>query len=275
MRNETSRFAVEQLEGRRLLSVAPYLFVSDSTAFEGNVGPRNALVTVRLSHASHKTVSVDFRTQDGTARAGGDYQAMSGTLKFAPGETRKTIAVPMYGDRVIEPNETFFVFITRARGANVADGIEGRGMVTIVDDDDLRVSIESAAAAEGNAGTTLFNFTVRLSAPADDPVTVNYATADDTATTAGGDYLGTSGTVTFAPGETATTITVAVLGDTTAEEHEGFRVILSGVSANASLSSEWAAYGSIQDDDGYYGEDDGGGGYYTDPWSYWPGYYWY
>ena len=272
MRNEMSRFAVEQLEHRRLLSVAPYVFVSDLTLAEGNVGAQSAQVAVRLSHSSRRAVSVNFGTEDGTARAGEDYEATFGTLKFAPGETRKTIDVPIYGDRVIEPNETFSVFLSRAWRASIA---EGRGHVTIVDDDDLRISISGTAAAEGNAGTTLFNFAVRLSAAADDPVTVNYATADGAGTTADSDYLATSGTVTFAPGETTKTITVTVVGDATAEGDEGFYVILSGVSANASMSTEHTAYGNIQDDDGYYDNYDyGGGGYdYFDWYSYYYYYY--
>jgi chitinase len=271
MRNEICRFAVEQLERRRLLSAAPYLWVSDLVLNEGNVGAQNAQVTVSLSHSSRKAVSVNFRTEDGSARAGDDYQAMFGTLKFAPGEIRKTIAVAVYGDRLVEPNEAFSVVLSGAVRATIADD---RSLVTIIDDEP-RISISGAAAAEGNAGTTLFNFTVGLSAASDGPVTVNYATADGAGATADSDYLATSGTLTFAPGETTRTIAITVLGDTTAEGDEGFYVILSGASANASMSNGQSAYGSIQDDDGYYDNYDFGPGTGGDYWSYWPGYYWY
>ena len=271
MRKEMCRSAVEQLEQRRLLSAAPYLWVSDLVLTEGNVGAQNAQVTVSLSHSSRKAVSVNFRTEDGGAAAGDDYQAMFGTLKFAPGETRKTIAVPVYGDRIVEPNEAFSVILSGAVRANIADGW---GFVTIIDDEP-RISISGASAAEGNFDTTLFDFTVSLSAASDEPVTVNYTSGDGAGATAGSDYLATSGTLTFAPGETTRTITVTVLGDATAEGDEGFYVILSGASANASMSSSQSAYGSIQDDDGYYDNYDYGPGSGGDYWSYWPGYYWY
>ena len=74
------------------------------------------------------------------------------------------------------------------------------------------LSIGPATVAEGNSGTTNAVFTVTLSAASDGAVTVNYATANGTAM-AGSDYTATSGTLTFAAGETTSTITVAVAGD--------------------------------------------------------------
>jgi hypothetical protein len=268
MRNETSPLAIEQLEQRRLLSVAPCIWVSDLVLTEGNAGAQSAQVTVSLSHASHKAVSVNFRTEDGTGAAGDDYRATSGTLKFAPGETCKAVAVPVYGDRIVEPNEAFSVVLSGAVRANIADGW---GLVTIIDDEP-RISISGAAAAEGNDGTTLLSFTVGLSAPADGPVTVNYATADGAGATAGSDYQAASGTLTFAPGETTRTIEVTVFGDATAEGDEGFYVSLSGLSGNAFMSDSHSAYGGIQDDDGYY---DYYYDYYDNHQYYWDGYGWY
>src|SRR5262249_45180372 len=149
----------------------------------------------------------------------------SGTLTFAPGETTKTIAVLVNGDRVGEPNEAFFVNLGGATGAVVSDG-QGGG--TIVDDEP-RISINDVAAKEGNSGTTLFVFTVTLSAASDAPVTVNFATANGSAT-AGEDYDAKSGTLTFAPGETSKTITVVVRGDKKKEGDETFSVNLAGAS---------------------------------------------
>src|SRR5438067_728197 len=145
------------------------------------------------------------------------------------------------------------------------------GDPTVSIDDEPRIGITGVVGAyEGDSGTTPLTFTVDLSAAYDQPVMVNFATQDYTAV-AGEDYLANSGMLTFAPGETTKTITVTVMGDTTAEADEGLFVIFSGVSANASMrNGESASYGSIQDDDGYYG-----GGPDSDPWSYWPGYEWY
>jgi hypothetical protein len=100
---------------------------------------------------------------------------------------------------------------------------------------------------EGNVGTTTFSFSVTLSATAVSPVTVNYATANGTAI-APGDYLPTSGTLTFPIGTSATTINVTVIGDTIRESNETFYVKLSNPSPNAFLGDAQAT-GTIQNDD--------------------------
>ena len=100
---------------------------------------------------------------------------------------------------------------------------------------------------EGNAGTTTFSFPVTLSATAVSPVTVNYATANGTAI-APGDYLATSGTLTFPIGTSATTINVLVIGDTVKEPNETFYVKLSNPSPNAFLGDTQAT-GTILNDD--------------------------
>src|SRR5207244_1388612 len=87
------------------------------------------------------------------------------------------------------------------------------GVVTITDDDAVpTISINDKTVTEGNSGTTNITFNVTLSNPTQSIVTVDYATAPDTAT-AGVDYVSTSGTLTFAPGDTTQTITVVVNGD--------------------------------------------------------------
>lgn len=94
------------------------------------------------------------------------------------------------------------------------------------------------------AGTTTMNFTVNLSAASSDAVTVKYATADGTAT-AGEDYVATSGTVTFAAGETSKTIAVTVLGDNVAEGVETFRLLLS--SPTRATIADGTGVGTIND----------------------------
>jgi hypothetical protein len=154
-------------------------------------------------------------------------------LTFAAGETSKTIAVPIYGDRLSEPDETFFVNLSGAQRAKIADHT---GVVTVVDDEP-RIGIGDAAGtavytSDGTAGTTL-TFTVSLATAYDQEVTVSYATADGTAT-AGVDYVATSGTLTFAPGETVRSITVQVLGNDYGLD-ELFYVTLGGASGNAQI----------------------------------------
>ena len=178
---------LEVLEHRRLLSGSPALSISDVSLAEGNSGTRTATLFVSLNAPSTRTVSVNYGTANGTAAAGSDYDAVSGKMTFAPGETRKSIAVQVRGDRLPEPGESFLVKLQGAKNAAVADG---QGVVAIADDEPRVGMAFDAAGAEGNSGTTPFTFTVNLSAAYDQAVSVNYATADGTATTADGDYSG-------------------------------------------------------------------------------------
>jgi hypothetical protein len=102
--------------------------------------------------------------------------------------------------------------------------------------------------AEGKKNqSTVFSFVVTLTVPYDQPVTVRYATANGAAT-AGSDYVATSGTLTFAPGETSKTVNVTVKGDNQKESSETFFVDLSGASMNA-LIDVVRGIGTILDDD--------------------------
>src|SRR5262249_26395275 len=158
----------------------------------------------------------------GTATAGSDYDSVSGRLTFARGETSKTILIPIHGDRKVEPNEWFEVQLQRPKGATIAGSSSAK--VTIIDSSP-RISIsDERVIATAGSGSTLMTFTVRLSAAYDLPVTVNYATSDGfedentpLAAYAGQDYVATSGTLTFAPGETTKTISVEILGDAVPE----------------------------------------------------------
>ena len=122
---------------------------------------------------------------------------------------------------------------------------DNQGIGTILDDEP-RISISDVARAEGNSGTTMFVFTVSLSAAYDAPVTVNFATANGTAK-AGEDYNAASGTLTFAPGQTTQTITVGIKADKKKEADETFFVNLFGASNALVLDNQ--GRGTILDDD--------------------------
>ena len=142
-----------------------------------------------------------------------------------------------------EFDETFAVNLSNL--VNVAPGVVA-GTGTIIDDDPLpTVSIGDVSLAEGDAGTTTASFPVTLSAPSGKPITVDYATADGTATAS--DYTGASGTLSFAPGETSKTMDVDILGDTTYENDETFGVSLSNL-VNVAPGTV-AATGTIANDD--------------------------
>jgi hypothetical protein len=223
---------------------APSITIDDRTVTEGNTGTRTATFTVTLSAASAQQVWVAYATANGSASAGGDYQTVSGTIVFAPGETTKTITVPIFGDRLVEPNETFLVNLSSPTNATISDG---QGVGTIADDEP-RISVGDVSKREGRKHATLFTFTVTLSAASDEPVTVSYRATDGTATTGDGDYAAASGTLTFAPGETSKTVTVAVTGDSKREADEYFYLDLFGNSGN-SLLVVGRGVGTILNDD--------------------------
>ena len=108
------------------------LRLDDVSQAEGRVGRRAFPFTVTLAPASTRRVTVDDATADGTATAGSDYIATTGTLSFWPGQTRKTITVRVRGDQEVEPDETVDLNLSNAVGATLLDG---QGIGTILHDD--------------------------------------------------------------------------------------------------------------------------------------------
>ena len=196
---------------------APSLRIGDATPVaEGD----EAVFTVTLTPPNEQVVTVDYTTTDGTAVADEDYSATSGALRFAPGDTSKTIRVPTLRDAVAEPVETFTVVLSNPSGTNV---VHDTGVGTITDEGLPGLSIADApAVAEGGEAV----FPVTLNPASSQVVTVAYATQDGTAV-ADSDYTATSGTLRFEPGETIQNIQVATLRDAIAEPSESFTVELS------------------------------------------------
>jgi probable HAF family extracellular repeat protein len=226
-----------------LAAGTPVVNIHDASVQEGHAGTRTVNFTVILSPAATQPVTVSYSTANGTATAGSDYQAASGSFTFAPGQTTQTVAVLVSGDRAGEANETFAVNLTGAAGAAlVADGL---ATGTIVDDEP-RAAINSVTRNEGNSSTTSFVFTVSLSTTPGAAVSVQYATANGSAK-AGEDYEPRSGTLAFAAGQTSRTVTVPVTGDRKRESQEVFYVNLSGASGVFVTTSQGT--GVIQNDD--------------------------
>jgi Big-like domain-containing protein/Calx-beta domain-containing protein/hemolysin type calcium-binding protein len=111
----------------------PVLEIGDVTVGEGNAGLTAATFKLALSGPSGKPVTVPWSTADVTATAGSDYQAASGTVTFAPGETLKSLTVNVLGDTAVEPDETFLVDLGAIQNVTVAD--DGQGIGTIRNDD--------------------------------------------------------------------------------------------------------------------------------------------
>lgn len=211
----------------------PMLTITDASKAEGN-SPSSMLVTVSLSTASGQTVTADYATVAGTATVGADYTTTTGTLTIPAGSLSGTISVPIVGDALNETNETFFVNLSGVTGANLADG---QALCTILDDDSPpKISVDDVQVVEvGTGTTTTAAFTVSLSNPSGQVVTVHYAARDGSAV-AGSDYdvTPTSGTLTFNPGDTSELVAVSVHGDAVLESTESFFLDLS-TPTNATL----------------------------------------
>jgi len=208
-----------------------------------------AVPVTRTGDVSGST-SVNYATSDGTATAGADYTATSGTLTFAPGELTKAIQIPIIDDNIYEgPNESFNVTISAPSGGAILN-VPSAALVTI-GDNEIKPSISvtnNLSILEGNSGITLATFNVTLSSATVDTVTVDYATSDGTAT-AGSDYVATSGKLTFAPGTSSKTIDVQVIGDTIDEPDETFLLTLSNAT-NVSFIPQAQVSATIINDDG-------------------------
>ena len=221
------------------------LTIADLQHLEGDIGTTNAFFTVSLAPTSTQVISVAFTSADGTAVAGSDYTAVNGILVFNPGDSQHQITVPVTGDTDDEPDQTFFITLSQAANADLLDA---QGIGTIIDDDGLSsLTISDVTVDEGNTGTTNAAFDVTLSPTSTQVIQVDYTTMPGTAT-AGEDFVSTSGTLTFNPGESTQTIEVPVNGDLIDEgADEDFNVVLSNPT-NANIADD-SGSGTIQDED--------------------------
>jgi hypothetical protein len=173
-------------------------------------GAGNVTVTVTRTGGAASGVTVDYATANGSATAGADYGTRSGTLTFNAGVTSLPIVIPIVQDSAVEGSETFTVTLTNA-GGGAALGATTVTTVTITDDEPtLRFSAATYTVAE-TAG--LATITVTRVGPTTGPLSIDWATTGAGTATAGVDFTATSGTLSFAPGQTSRTFTVPVLDD--------------------------------------------------------------
>ena len=220
---------------------APAVRVADATAAEGE---GRLAFAVTLSRASSQAVTVEYEFAPGTATENADYAGpTSGAVTFGPGETAKEIALELVDDEIAEEDETVTLALSDVRGGTLADGV---ATGTITDDDDTpAVAVGDATATEGEGSLV---FAVTLSPASSREVAVDYEFAPGTATE-NADYAGpASGSVTFAPGETAKEIALELVDDEVDEEDETVTLALSAL-RGAAILAEAAATGTIRDDD--------------------------
>lgn len=120
----------------------PALSVGDGRVAEGDGGTSTLRIPITLSIPARQPVTVSYASSDATARAGEDYDAVSGSVTFAPGETSKTIDVRVHGDVTGEANERFLINLSNASGARVARGTAAG----VIEDDDASVDVAVSVA---------------------------------------------------------------------------------------------------------------------------------
>ena len=220
--------------------------IEDISLLEGNTGTTNAVFTVTLSPPAAATTIISYTTAAGTATSGADYTPVDDALTFTAGQSSQQITIPIIGDLLDEPDETFDLILTTAAEVDLLN--DGRATATIIDNDGLpSLTIADQTVLEGNSGTVTAEFVVTLSPAATETVTVDFETLSDSATAAE-DFTTQADTLTFAPGETSQTIPVLVNGDDIDEgDSEQFIVELSNPTNAAVTDAQ--ALGTITDDD--------------------------
>ncbi|BAY68975.1 hypothetical protein NIES23_17650 [Trichormus variabilis NIES-23] len=219
------------------LAVSPASVTEDGTpnliyTFTRTGSTTNAL-TINFGVAGTATLNTDY-AQSGAA----SFTATTGTITFAAGASTAILTINPTADTTVESNET--VALTLASGTGYTVGTTTAVTGTITNDDTLPTGITinlsgSQTIVEGNSSPQNVTYTVTLSQASSQIITVQYATANGTAT-AGSDYTSTTGTLTFNPGETSKVINIPILNDSVNEANETFTLRLTSPT-NATLGT--------------------------------------
>jgi Calx-beta domain len=211
----------------------PFLFIDPVRFPEDNSGNNNAAINIKLSNPTVQVVTVDYATSNGTAVAGSDYVAASGSVTIPAGSSSVTVNVPIVGDTTIEPDETFILMLSNATNVSFVNNSEQP--VTIVNDD-ATVQFNNASFTI-NEGLGFALVTVTRAGDTSKTATVQYSTTD----TAGlqscaivngkaserCDYATAVGRLQFGFGETVKTFTIPIVDDALVEGDETLTVNLS------------------------------------------------
>ncbi|MCX7422737.1 MAG: hypothetical protein NT013_24805, partial [Planctomycetia bacterium] len=224
--------------------MATTISIDDVAQYEGNSGTSTMSFQVTLSNSSTSTVTVGYATTNGSATAGSDYTATSGTLTFNPGVTSQTVNVTVQGDTNDEPNEGFFVNLSGPTNATLADG-QGSGLIV---NDDLPPptgvvrlkatqpnAAEQSTAGDGTtSGTQPGEFTISLDFALTYALTVNYLVTGTA--TSGTDYaLNPTASVTIPAGAMSATVIVTPVNDGVDDSGENVILTLDGGSASYAI----------------------------------------
>ncbi|MFN3936250.1 MAG: Calx-beta domain-containing protein [Gemmobacter sp.] len=257
------------------------LSLNNVRIIEGDTGTQTLQFTVRLDAPAAAPVSFRYFTIDGTASANTprDYSAVAGTGTIAAGNTTATVNVSIFGDTLVEGDETFFFVLLPSSGATLTGGVPALiATATIADNNDgvpdapggelgpaapvagpvpmpgplPTLQIHNSSMIEGNSGSVVMRFLVTLDRPATADVRVDYHTQGITASGSTGDLSDRTSSLTIPAGQQAAYIDVTIFGDTQIEGNETFELVLTNL-RNAVFrdgAAAQAATGTIIDDDG-------------------------
>jgi CSLREA domain-containing protein len=226
-----------------------------ASSYTVNESDGTASISVERVGGSEGDISADFTTTDGTAHAPDDYTDGSTTVQFNDGVTgTKTINVSINDDSLYEGDETVSLSlstttVTRAgvRSKPLIQPSAGTSATLTITDNETppSFSVNDVIVSEPQSGTSNATFTVTLSGASQAPVSVNYSTADGTAS-APTDYLAASGTLNFASGETSKPVSVTINADALIEGNETFTLNLSSPTSPLTISDD-TGQGTIVD----------------------------
>ena len=221
----------------------------DASAYRVNEIAGVATIKVIRTGGSSGQVSVDFTTVNEAAVGGFDYMNRSGTLTFFEGETSKTFDVSVWDDWSLEGNEPLRLVLSRPQGGAIV-GTPSNAALTVIDNELRRAGILQFSLANYVVGETnrVALIKVTRSGGTFGAVSVDFSTSDGTAND-GWDYINRLRVLTFAPGQTSTTVAVPIVEDTIDENNETIFLYLSNPTGGASLGPQNTARLIIRDND--------------------------
>lgn len=215
----------------------PTVWAADAVATEG---VPYIEFPVWLDAPSSNPVSISYNLVAASADSYqyGDYASNPGTLTFAAGQTFQMVRVALTNDAIAERPESFWLTLDVASGSSATMG-RSSALGTIIDNDQTAgTPIVTIVGGDVDERSGVAAFTILLDGPSTGTVLVPWATVDSTAV-GGADFTSRSGTVGFAPGETAKTVFVPLIDDATQERAEQFAVRL-GTPTGATLAGDRA-----------------------------------
>ncbi len=226
--DDKPRLHIARLHGGSIAGAGALEFAA--AEFLAQENQTNAMITVRRRYGTTGTAGVDFRTVDGTALAGVNYEATSGTLTFVQGETRQSFLVPILNNSVTnEDLRLSLELLDNTFTGGATNGPQPVARLVILDDEgSISFAADSYSVGE-NVASGVAPILLLRHGGTNNPVTVDFRTADGTAS-AFSDYFPTNGTITFLPGETSKLFHVRIVNDTNIEPNETVQLTLSNPS---------------------------------------------